>query len=209
MNAVEVKPRELIDWSVSSRSLAGEPVSGDVHLVQNFAGGVLLVGIDGAGHGNAARAAAGTAAEILQMHAAEPIVSLVRLCHTALASSRGAAMTLVRIDESEKTMEWLGVGNVMGCLRRANQGVAHTREWLSLHAGLVGYRLPPLQPRRKKIAAGDLLVLATDGIDASFCDRLRFAGSIEQITADIMNQYAKGNDDALVLAARYLGCDHE
>jgi len=66
--AVRERP-PMVEWAVGARALEGEPVSGDLHVVTPFPGGVLVAVMDGLGHGTEAAAAAEAAAEILRDHA--------------------------------------------------------------------------------------------------------------------------------------------
>jgi phosphoserine phosphatase RsbX len=59
------------------------------------------------------------------------------------------------------------------------------------------------------VAAGDVLILATDGIRAGFADGLKLDEPTRILADKILNRHFKGNDDALVLVARYLGKRHE
>jgi phosphoserine phosphatase RsbX len=124
-------------------------------------------------------------------------------CHRALTHTRGAALSLASIDLRQHTMTWLGVGNVEGRLLRGAQASPVT-ESLLLHAGIVGHRLPPLSAQCVRIARGDVLIFATDGIRRDFADLLVPSGSCRQIAERILDQHALGSDDALVLVARYL-----
>src|SRR5437879_1529990 len=168
--------RALMDWSVAARPISGQSVSGDLHLVKPFDHRVLVAVIDGIGHGDEAAAAARMAVEILDRHAREPAISLVKRCHAALAQTRGAVLTVAKLNTMENTMTWLGVGNVEGRLLRADTGASHPRESVLLRGGLVGYKLPELAASVIPVAAGDLLILATDGIHAAFEDGVNFTG---------------------------------
>ena len=55
------------------------------------------------------------------------------------------------------------------------------------------------------VRPGDLLVLATDGIEVAFADSLDTSGSAQTITERILDVHWKPTDDALVVAVRYLG----
>jgi hypothetical protein len=74
-----------------------------------------------------------------------------------------------------------------------------------LRGGLVGYQLPALAASVVPVAAGDLLILATDGIHPAFEDGINLNETPRQIADNILSRHLKGNDDALVLVARYLG----
>jgi negative regulator of sigma-B (phosphoserine phosphatase) len=199
------KKSELIEWSVSSRPLTGQAVSGDIHVVKFFGDCVLLAVIDGVGHGNEADKAAHVAKNVLEKDASESTISLVRQCHEALQRTRGAVITLACVNFKDNAMNWLGVGNVEGRLFRADPNIIPGHENILLRGGLVGYQLPSLQASVLPISRGDLLVFATDGLHAGFDQRINLTESTKQIAEGIMSRHFKGNDDALVLAVRYLG----
>jgi negative regulator of sigma-B (phosphoserine phosphatase) len=200
-----VKDVKWIEWSIVSRPLRDQAVSGDLHVVEFFDSGVLLGVIDGVGHGEEAQAAAGIAARILKQHAGESVISLTRTCHDALVPTRGAVMTLASVDILEDTVTWIGVGNVEGRLVRADRGASYPCEHILLRGGFLGLQLPAVQATLMPITRGDLLVFATDGIRPGFEVGIPFSESCEKISQRIMSRYCKGTDDALVLVARYLG----
>lgn len=189
--------------------MAGQKVSGDLHLVEWFDDGVLLAAIDGVGHGEEAIFAAQTAVDILKEHAHESVISLVRRCHEKLTQTRGVVMTLASFHALENTLTWLGVGNVEGRLLRADPGTSHAKESVLLRSGLVGYQLPPLDTNVVSLSAGDVVIFATDGIRPEFAEGINPKESPKHIAENILNGYFKGTDDALVLVTRYLGMAHE
>ena len=209
MTRVASPQRALVDWSIASRPLAGQTVSGDVHLVQSFEHGVLLAVIDGMGHGDEAAAAAQIAATILTEHAGEPVIPLVKRCHQALAETRGVEMTMALVDALEDTVTWLGVGNVEGRLLRGNGEAQPASESALLRNGVIGYRLPALHASVLDVAPGDLVLFATDGIHPGFIADLNPRAPTVAIATQILNRHFKGTDDALVLVARYIGGRHE
>jgi serine phosphatase RsbU (regulator of sigma subunit) len=209
MNPGVIQNRSLIDFGVATRPLAGQTVSGDLHLVTPINHGVLLATVDGVGHGEEATVAAQMAVAILEKHAQESVISLVKRCHEVLTKTRGVVMTLASLNAVENTITWLGVGNVEGLLLRADANATHPSEGVLLRGGLVGYQLPTLQANVIPVAPGDLLVFATDGIRDDFPEGLTPTESPQQIADRILNRYLKGNDDALVLVARFLGIKNE
>jgi negative regulator of sigma-B (phosphoserine phosphatase) len=114
-------------------------------------------------------------------------------------------MTLASVHSSDATLTWLGVGNVEGRLLRPRAGTSPQKQNALLLAGVVGYQLPALHAGVGSLQKGDLLILATDGIHARFAEGLRLDQAPRQIAAHILDRHLKGNDDALVLVARYLG----
>jgi negative regulator of sigma-B (phosphoserine phosphatase) len=192
----------LVDWAIATRMHRGQVVSGDLHVVAPFAGGVLVAVVDGLGHGPDAAEAARVAAAVLQEAAGQPVTSLVERCHAALRRTRGAVLSVASFDARAGTMTWLGVGNVEGSLFRAD---GTRREALLLRGGVVGYQLPILRAAVLPIAPGDVLILATDGIRGDFTACVPVGRPPEQVADDIIGGHAKSDDDALVLVAGYLG----
>jgi len=209
MSQTVVQAKELVKWGVAARPIAGEAVSGDLHLVKPFRHGVLLAAIDGVGHGDEATAAARIAVSVLENHAHESVISLVKRCHEALAKTRGVVMTVASLNALENTLTWLGVGNVEGLLLRADANASSPSERVLLRSGLVGYQLPALYASVVPVTPGDLLFFATDGIRSDFADDVNLNEAPKHLASRILDQHCKGTDDALVLAARYLGAQHE
>ena len=199
----------LIAWGVASRPLPGEIVCGDRHLIKPITDGVLLAVVDGLGHGAEALTAAKTAIAVLESHAEEPLTALVNRCHEALMKTRGVVMTAAALHSFKDKLTWLGVGNVEAILLRADRQARARSDRVLLRSGLVGYQLPVLRPSTLPLAPDDLLIFATDGIDAGFNEGLVCSDSPQQLADSILERHFKGHDDALVLVVRYLGPQHE
>ena len=203
----------LLHGSVAGHTLAGQRVSGDLHLVTSFSKGVLIAVVDGLGHGEDAVAAAHTAILTLREHAEEHVVALFQQCHEQLKNTRGVVMSLASVRAHDGLMTWAGVGDVEGVLLREDVNAGLVRESLPLRGGVVGYQLPPLRATVLPVRRGDILIFATDGLRSSFVQEpllrnplLRRAQDGPQQLADqLLTQYGKATDDALVLVARYLG----
>ena len=194
-----------IDYGVAARTKKGETACGDLHFVKRFEAGVLLAVIDGLGHGEEAAKAAQTAAAMLDQHASEPLGPLMERCHKALAGSRGVAMTTVSIRTVGNTLSAIGVGNVCGCLIRADARATPRIDEILLRGGIVGFQLPPLRMSMRAITPGDWLLLATDGVCAGFAEALNLSQTPKTVAQRVLSRHFKANDDALVLAARYTG----
>jgi serine phosphatase RsbU (regulator of sigma subunit) len=195
----------LIEWDVAQLTLPGEEQSGDCYWVKPFGTSVLVVVIDGLGHGDPAAAAAKIAVEALEANVRDSVISLFRRTHEALRQSRGAVMSMALIHGADATMTWMGVGNVEGLLVRASPDIKPRRESLLIRPGLLGGPLPPLDASVTPIRPGDTLVFATDGIHSGFDQAVNLRESPKEIAANIMSKFSKDSDDALVLVARYVG----
>jgi negative regulator of sigma-B (phosphoserine phosphatase) len=195
----------LIDWCVASRPIAGQTVSGDMHLVKPVGRGVLMAVVDGVGHGREATLAAQTAVDVLEQNADEALIPLVQRCHEALLTTRGVVMTVAFLDTLSSSLTWLGVGNVEGRLFRGDPKSGPPSESVLLRGGMVGYKLPQLYVSVVPLRPGDLLVLVTDGIAPSFDTDIYLGQSPGRIADSILNRHFKRTDDALAFVARYLG----
>ena len=195
----------LLEWGVASAVHPGQKKSGDLHVVLPRADGVLVAVLDGVGHGEEAAAAARIAGATLERHREESVISLARRCHAALIGTRGVAMSLARFTAADETMTWPGIGNVEGVLVRSDPSSGSAREAIIMRGGVIGSRLPPLQATVVPVSRDDLLVFATDGVRSGFAERVNPAEAPQRVAERALTDFAKGNDDALVFAARYLG----
>jgi negative regulator of sigma-B (phosphoserine phosphatase) len=185
-------------------ALAGESRSGDLAVFVPYEGGALVAAIDGLGHGDPAADAAETAAEALTRHAAAPAQRLLESCHEALRKTRGAVATLVWFDVEHGRLAWTGVGNVEGRLLRAQRIHGDRADSPVLFGGVLGWGLPTVRLTEIELAAGDTVVLATDGVTADFGSSMAPAVSAQEQAERIFASHARGNDDALVVAVRYV-----
>ncbi len=192
----------LLDWASAGGPLESAQPSGDLCVVEPFAGGVLVALVDGLGHGPEAAGAARAAERVLRARAADDPVAIVQQCHEALRGTRGAVMTIASL-RAPGELVWIGVGNVEAVLVRVRKDVP--RGSVILRGGIVGHRLPPLRASTLEIAGGDTLVLATDGIRSAFTDGVAAGGSPRALAESILAAHRKGTDDALVVVARWEG----
>lgn len=205
MSAAVVNREPCVEWSVASRAIPGQAVSGDLHVVAPHAHGVLMGVVDGLGHGDDATRAAQAAVQVLTEHAGESVITLVHRCHRALQDTRGAVMTLVSINAGDDTATMLGVGNVEAAVLHAHPQGLRARESVLLRGGVVGYQLPALHASFVPFAPGDLVVFATDGVREDFADLLNVSDPPAAQVDRVMARKFRGTDDGLVLACKYLG----
>jgi negative regulator of sigma-B (phosphoserine phosphatase) len=189
-----------VEWSVASRPKDGHIDSGDFACVRELDDGVLLLVVDVLGHGSEAAQAGRRFLDLIE---AEPIGELPGLfdrCDALLRSDRGAVMTAVLMHPNEQLVRYLGVGNVQAVVVRAANRAA--REWLLIRSGVLGGGLGPLEARTLPVLAGDVVVLATDGIHAAYASSVDPLQTVDRIAQTVLDTHATHKDDALVLAAR-------
>jgi phosphoserine phosphatase RsbX len=102
-------------------------------------------------------------------------------------------------------MTWLGVGNVEGRVLSGDPAATRPKGSLALGRGVPGHELPAVRAATMTVQPGDVLLFATDGVDAGFADSLELSGSSQTISERILSNYWKPPDDALVIVVRYLG----
>jgi negative regulator of sigma-B (phosphoserine phosphatase) len=203
MSTTFLRQKPCIEWGVASRALPGQEVSGDLHVVKMTANGALAGVVDGLGHGEEATEVARIATAVLRDYAEESLISLVRRCHDALLSTRGAVMTVAAYNLLDRTVIALGIGNVEMVLLRADSAMNPPRESLLLRGGVVGYQLPGLHASVYPVQPGDLMVFCTDGINPGFADGIVVSESPQRIAERILDHHFRGNDDALTLVIRF------
>jgi hypothetical protein len=194
-----------VDWGVAARAMPGEARSGDRQIVHPVVGGTLLAVADGLGHGAEAADAAARCAAVLIHGDSGHVIPLMRACHETLVGSRGVALSLAVLDVSARSLTWLSVGNVRGILVRADRRVTPAREELLSRGGIVGLHLPPLRASTLSVEAGDMFVMATDGVSVEFISSVDTQSGPAALARTLLERHGGDADDALVLAARLLG----
>ena len=121
-------------------------------------------------------------------------------CHLALNGTRGAALTVVRLEFATGMLHWVGVGNVAAAVVHVNGPTPGNT--LRLWAGVVGHRIPAFRPELRRVGAGDLIIVATDGVAPGFHECVRPYTSAEQVASTIMRHDGRSTDDALVAVLR-------
>lgn len=196
----------VLEWAHATLTLPGQVECGDRHVVMPFDSKLLIAVVDGLGHGEeAARVAERSVATLETWGERETPVALMERCHAELRGSRGVVMSLALFDASERTMSWLGVGNVEGRLLRRFPSSERRHQNLLMRPGVVGERLPTLQAVTFPIGRGDMIIFATDGIHPRFAEHIDTGSTLQEIADGIIAHHGKNNDDALVLVAKYSG----
>ena len=110
-------------------------------------------------------------------------------------------MTVARFESNGRTLDWLGTGNIKTVLLRRS---AHGFTCMDLltYSGVVGAQLPKHPASTLQAMPGDVLILATDGVDRKFIDSLRYDEAPQTQAERLLAAYRSPTDDALVLVAR-------
>lgn len=182
-------------WTIAQRTMPkdGERANGDAVIVRSEGERVLVAVIDGLGHGVAAAAASGKAAQFLAgwpLH--EDLAAGMQGLHEALRGSRGAAGSVCVLTDAD--LVCCGVGNVE--IRYLGGGKLP----ILLSPGVLGARVAHFRVCRGEVTPGARLVLFSDGISSRVAfDSLRHLET-EKVCDEIMSHYRKPIDDATVVA---------
>ena len=188
-----------ITWGAVCRAKQGQSISGDVYVVREYAEGQSLISIiDGLGGGIEAERAARLAAQLLELYPDLPLQELIRRSHTALHSTRGAVIGILRLEQASSQATYVGVGNI-GVQVYSRQPIKPISK-----NGILGFRLPTLLELRYVYDPGDIFVLYSDGVSSSFAqdNKIDIKQPPQRMAEQILETYGKHIDDATVVAVK-------
>jgi len=180
--------------------LRGETACGDACSVKEFPGFALVMVVDGLGHGLPAAECAMAAQRALEESGETEPVELIYEIHAALRSTRGAAVTVARLDLELRRMRVAGVGNVAGFVYH-DGAVRH----LTTQPGIVGHEMRNVKEFTYDWAPDSLVLLYSDGISSHWSlDTYNglTARDTSLIAGVIYRDWKRGRDDATVLVIR-------
>lgn len=199
--ASEVPRRREV--GIYGRPIAGERESGDEAGFVRDDVGLTLAVCDGLGHGEQARVASTAAMAAFGANAARNPVEILDAAHVALAKTRGAVMTVARIDEQAGLIEVAGVGNVTAHV----YGVRTARRFGGTSFVLGAPQRAPQKIRTETAPIGprEAAVVFTDGVRSQLALEHELALLRERpvvIAQRVVERFARDGDDVLVLVAR-------
>lgn len=191
---------KLLVTGVVSEPLQGEEECGDGWGIRRFADSVVLMVVDGLGHGMLAAEAAREAEHILANAQADSPMNILQDIHDALRKTRGAAAAVARINEGKSLVSFAGVGNISASI----VSPATSRSMAS-HNGTVGHHMPRIQEFTYPWNADSILVMHSDGLGSRW-DLDRYPGIWSKhpsvVSAMLHRDFCRRRDDVTVLAAK-------
>lgn len=185
---------------VVSEAMAGEEECGDGWGARSFGGAIVLMVVDGLGHGLLASEAAREAERVFGSTKETFPQNILQDAHLALKKTRGAAMSIARIDLEKRLLSFAGVGNVSACI--VAPGSSRSLAW---HNGTLGQQMERLQEFTAPWNKDSILVMHSDGL-ASRWDLERYPGiwmkPPSMIAALLHRDFSRGRDDVTVLVAK-------
>ena len=148
--------RRRLNWGAVSIAKHGEEVCGDAWVAVSEGSRTTVLVADGLGHGYAAHEAAQEAVRIFREQAGAPVEAIVAAINAGLKKTRGAAVSIARIDYERGLVTYAGIGNVAGAIFAEEFG---SQDGIPQRDGRVGrtphsgVRLPASQrvPRRARL----------------------------------------------------------
>lgn len=193
----------LIEWVAATLPKEGEQECADLYLVKPTKDGAMLVVVDGLGHGPEAVYASKKVVNCLESNGDKSLIEIVKDCHENLKGTRGAVLSIARLNGVNRELSWLSVGNVEGILMCRNEQSSHEFKQLILRSGVVGYKLPKLNISVEKVSPGDILFFTTDGVLSEYVESLNYNRPMRETVKYTAKNYFKDSDDSLILAVRF------
>ena len=182
--------------------MTGETVNGDGWCRKAWDGGWTVMLADGLGHGPNAAEASHTAARVFtNSDPADSPEDLLAQLHVALRPTRGAAISIARVDLAANQVVFGGVGNVAGALLAGDGGVRR----MVCNNGTIGHIAKHMKAFTYPIGDAAMLLLASDGLGTSW--RIdAYPGLLHchptLVAGVFFRDFSRGRDDVTVLVCR-------
>jgi anti-sigma regulatory factor (Ser/Thr protein kinase) len=185
---------------VVSEPIRGEQECGDGWGLRRFADSLVLMVVDGLGHGALASEAAREAEQVLALAQTDSPLHILEDIHDALRKTRGAAAAVARIQEAKRLLSFSGIGNISAAI--VSPGESRS---MASHNGTVGHHMPRIQEFTYPWNADSILIMHSDGLGSRW-DLERYPGIWGKhpslISAVLHRDFWRGRDDVTVLTAK-------
>lgn len=178
----------------------GEIECGDTWCHVERAGGALVMGVDGLGHGLGAAQAASMACEIFMTEKTRAPGAVLERIHMNLRTTRGAAAMVMEIDWDRGQLLAAGIGNLVAGII---EGTSLKR--IPSYSGIVGHASPRIRELSYAIAPASTIVFHSDGLSGTWQPE-RYPGLMQHPCATIAGvlyrDCKRGRDDSMIVALR-------
>ena len=174
---------------------------GDAWALAAFPGRVVVLVVDGLGHGPDAALVANTAARLFGKHAERDGPTIVAALHAGLQGTRGGAVAVAELDAARRRLRYTGLGNIAGRILAGNAPAQH----LVSSNGTAGVAAARIQEFDYAWPEGGVLVMHSDGL-VSHWDGDRYPALAERsaavIAGTLYRDHVRGRDDVTVLTVK-------
>lgn len=193
-------PLSPLEVGVVSVPVRGEDICGDGWGVKKIGESMLLMVVDGLGHGILAAEAAQEAQRIFSKSSSDSPAPILQDAHDALRKTRGAAMAVASLNLEKHTMSFAGVGNI-----GASIVTPETSRGMASHNGTVGHQLHGIQEFNFPWDTNNILVMHSDGLRSGW-DLKAYPGIWSRhpglIAGILYRDFLRERDDVTVLVAK-------
>ena len=173
---------------------------GDTWCYVERAGGALVMGVDGLGHGLGASQAASLACEVFMTERTRAPGAVLERIHTNLRTTRGAAAIVMDADWDRGQLLAAGIGNLVAAIV-GNSSMKR----IPSYNGIIGHATPRIRELNYPLPASAALVFHSDGLGTSWQPE-RYPGLMQHSCAAIAGvlyrDCKRGRDDSMVVALR-------
>ena len=173
---------------------------GDTWCFVERAGGALVMGVDGLGHGLSASQAANHACDVFMAEKARPPGAVLERIHTALRTTRGAAVIVLDINWDQRQLLAAGIGNLIAAIVDGT-----TTKRIPSYNGIVGYATPRIRELSYPITEATTVIFHSDGLSTTWQPE-RYPGLMQHpcavIAGVLYRDCKRGRDDSMVVALR-------
>jgi hypothetical protein len=173
---------------------------GDTWCYVERAGGALVMGVDGLGHGLGASQAASMACDVFMTEKTRAPAAVLERIHANLRTTRGAAAIVLEIDWDRRQLLAAGIGNLVAAIVEGN-----TAKRIPSYNGIVGHATPRIRELSYAITPQAAVVFHSDGLTAAWQPE-RYPGLMQHpcatIAAVLYRDCKRGRDDSMVVALR-------
>ena len=190
-----------IHIGVLSVPLKGEQVSGDGWGTRKNAESVLLMVVDGLGHGTLAAEAAREAERVFGASSSDSPTPILQDSHDSLKKTRGAAMAVASLHFDKRLISYAGVGNIGSSIVKPNGN----NRGMTSHNGTLGHHLARIQEFSFPWDDSSILVMHSDGLKSGW-DLKQYPGIWGKhpnlIAGLLFRDFSRERDDVTVLVAK-------
>ena len=192
----------LLEIAVVSEPISGEQECGDGWSLRTTMDAILLMVVDGLGHGISAAEAAREAEKIFAGTPEMSLTAILNDTHAALRKTRGAAEAIAKIEFDKKQLSFAGIGNIAASIVSPESSRS-----MASHNGTLGMNIGRVQEFTCPWNDDSVLVMHSDGL-ATRWDLKRYPGlwtkAPSLIAAILHRDFSRQRDDVTVLVARAL-----
>ena len=190
-------------WGCISRPAPLETFCGDAWSIAEQDGKLSILVVDGLGHGPLAASAADEATGAFYQGPFAPLEELLQRADVRMRGTRGGAVAAAHIDSAERTLRYLGIGNISGSLRVAD---GERGRGLISHNGTVGAQVRQTKVFDHEITPRGLLIMHSDGLQTRWSLET-YRGLAQRhpgvIAGVLYRDFTRGRDDVTVAVVRF------